>query len=155
MKKLFIMLGIILLTNNICFASVMGGYDAGSINSQYMRDLRIHEMATRERNKNAIINTSVKKENQIPTIPVASTIKTVKFINNNSISSSDLTRILSGKLNVAATEESIADIRSQVIKYYQANGFYSALAFPDTSNLKSGELILEIREGGKNSIVVE
>ena len=44
-----------MFTHNICFASAMGGYDAGSINSQYMRDLRIHEMATRERSKNAII----------------------------------------------------------------------------------------------------
>ena len=155
MKKLFIILGIILFTHNICFASAMGGYDAGSINSQYMRDLRIHEMATRERSKNAIIKTNIKQENQMQNIPAASTIKTVKFINNKSIPSSDLTRILAGKLNVAATEESIADIRKQVIKYYQANGFYSALAFPDTSNLKSGELIIEIREGSKNSIVVE
>lgn len=153
MKKLLI-LSVIISVGSISYASALGGYDAGAVNSQYMRDLRMHEFSSAAKNKSAIVKTTSKADEK-PDIPASATIKTIRFSNNNAITSSDLARITSSYLNTSANEESIAAIRKQIIRYYQANGYYSAIAFPDTSNLASGELIFEIKEGTKNSIVVE
>lgn len=154
MKKGFILFCILFITGNVSYSSAIGGYDAGSLNSQYMRDLRTHELATRSKTQSAIVKSS-NKSDQPAAIPESAKIKSIRFVNNKSIPSEDLIRVVSYKLNQNATDELIADLRKQIIRYYQANGFYSAIAFPNKNNLASGELIFEIQEGTKNSIVIE
>lgn len=154
MKKNFIILCILIMAGSASYSSALGGYDAGSLNSQYMRDLRTHELATRAKSQSAIIK-STNKPDQPVTVPESAKIKSIRFVNNKSIPSEDLMRVVSYRLNQNATDESIAELRKQIIKYYQANGFYSAIAFPNKNNLSAGELIFEIQEGTKNSIVIE
>ncbi len=154
MKKLFIVMCIISLTANTVMASAFGGYDAGALNSQYSRDLRMHEMVTRSKykNDNAIIN---KSQEPATVVETASDIKSFKFINNKSFTEKELLKVVDYKLNEPATEENIAELRKKIIRFYQNRGFYSAVAFPNTSNISSGELIFDIQEGGRNSITVE
>ncbi len=154
MKKVFLLLCAFLMFENVSVASAIGGYDPGAINSQYMRDLRIHELETRAREKSAIVNTNRRIEKN-QNVPVSAKIKSITFVNNKSIPSSELLRVVSYALNKTATSESIADLRKKIIRYYQSRGFYSAVVFPNTNNLAAGELIFEINEGGLNSITIE
>lgn len=154
MKKLSFLICTIILSGSISYASSLGGYDAGALNSQYMRDLRMHEMTTRAKSQSAIVK-STNKVDEAEKVPVSTNIKSISFVNNKAISSQELARITESSLNKPATESNIADLRKLILKYYQANGYYSALAFPNTNNLSSGEIIFEIQEGTKNSIVIE
>lgn len=151
MKKLFIIICIFCFSAELSFASQFGGLDVGSMNSQYMKDLRFHEATTRAKTKNAIIKTSQEKEQQ----KTISNIKSVQFINNNSIDSETLNSIISDKIEKPMTPENISDIRKNIMKYYQAAGFFSAIAIVSSQDNENGELIIEINEGGKNSIQID
>ena len=159
MKKVLIILSVLFITNSFVYAGIEG-YDPGVLNQQYMREMRMHEFASRARNQqNAIINTTDKKQtensNTTSNIPVNTIIKTITFVNNNFVSTDDLNRIVSYNLNKPATMENIAEIRSLLTRYYQANGYFSAIVTPNTNNIRNGQLIFEIQEGTKNSIIVE
>lgn len=161
MKKLLFLLCVSLITINVSYAT-MGGFDAGTMNQQYVRDMRTHEFATRAKSKNAIVNT-VDKTNRATAdlakstqqLPDNSKIKTITFVNNASIPTNELNRVVSYGIDKPATANNIAKIRQTLTKFYQANGFYSALIFPNVQNLSNGELIIEIKEGSKNSVTVE
>ena len=156
MKKIFLLICAVTISINASYAA-MGAYDACSLNQQYMKDLRMHEFATREKNKSAIVKNKIQTETkeEARNIPVNSTIKSVKFINNKVFTSQELNEVIADKLNEPANEKTIADIRRQITKLYQNNGYYSVLVFPETGKISSGELIFEIQEGTKNSITIE
>jgi len=154
MKKLFILSAVILwVSSNACFAAY-GSYDAGTLNREYVRDLRTHEAITRARQNNSSIvkpKTAAQEVKQV----VEANIKSIVFINNNSISSSVLQNIVKDKLNKPMSAENIAAIRRDIMKFYQDQGYFSALALVSSQDSQTGELTIEIREGGKNSIQIE
>ena len=82
-------------------------------------------------------------------------IKTITFKGNEAVSSNNLLKILESNIGQTATEQNIAGMRKLLTRYYNASGYYSALIFPDISKLSSGELIFEIKEGGKNSVTIQ
>ena len=48
----------------------------------------------------------------------------------------------------------VSAIRKENMRYYQKKGLYSVLATVSSENTQTGELVLDIREGGRNSIIV-
>lgn len=161
MKKLFVLFSLFAITANVSVASQFGGYDAGAINSQYMRDLRTHEAVTRAKSKSAIVTTNKQTPLQQREIQeqrdkiINTDIKSITFINNNSISSKDLLNVVSDKINMPMSAENIAAIRKDVMKYYQSQGFYSAVAMVASQDSQTGDIIIEIKEGGRNSITIQ
>ena len=152
MKKLLSVFCVFCATMNISFASAFGGYDAGALNSQYMRDLRVHEAATRARNNNsAIISTKQLPKQEITN----SELKSVIFINNSSIPSGELLTVVQDKIDKPMSPENISAIRKDIMKYYQQKGYYSAVAMIASQNDKDGELVIEIQEGSKDSIQIQ
>lgn len=154
MKKNFIILCFILTVGSGCFASALGGYDAGSLNSQYMRDLRMHDAITRARSQSAIVKQNTQAE-QVKKEQSNTNIQSIKYVNNKAFPASTLDKITSFGLNKPATDKNISEIKNLIAKYYQSNGYYSVIVLPSTRNLAAGELIFEIQEGTKDSVVVE
>ena len=66
MKKILCLFILLIAANyNFAIANPMGGMDPGLINTQYMKELRFHEMKTRTKQKNAIINSTEKPQKEI------------------------------------------------------------------------------------------
>lgn len=153
MKKLFILsLMSFIISNFVCLAGV-AYYDAGALNSQSMRDLRTHEMVTRAKNKSAIVTTKMPPKTQEQV--TGSDIKSIIFVNNASIPSNVLFELVKDKINKPMTPENISVIRKDIMKYYQEQGFFSAIAMVASQDSQNGELIIEIKEGGRNSITIQ
>ena len=51
--------------------------------------------------------------------------------------------------------ENISAIRKDIMRYYQSKGYFSAVALVTAQDYQTGSLTIEIKEGGKNSIVIE
>ena len=159
MKKISILFGVLVFTTGFAIANVgfssanYGGMDAGAINQRYTRDLRTHEIQTRAKAKNAIVTTKTQTKplEQV----VTNDLKSVIFINNNSISSEELLSVISNKINKPMNIENISSIRKDIMQYYQSKGYVSAVAMVTSQNFQTGSLTIEIKEGGKNSIIIE
>ncbi len=160
MKKLLVLSILICGISNFAYAASLGGYDAGAMNTQYVRDMRMHEAITREKNRSRSAIVSPAK----PTTPeprqqeqsiVASEIKSVVFINNYSIPSNQLLYAIQNDINKPMTPENISKIRKDVMRYYQNNGFFSAIAQVVSQDTQNGEIVIEVTEGGRNSIQIE
>lgn len=154
MKNIFIFIFAVYLSVNTTFASI-GAFDAGSINQQYTRDMRLHEIQTRAKDRSSIIQKQKEPQKVNQIIPSSAIIQSISFIGNDNIPSQDLLRIVEANIGETASEQNISNMRKLLVKYYNANQFYSAIIFPDESNISSGELIFQIKEGGKNSITIE
>ena len=152
MKKLLVGLLMVCAVTNTVYAM---GYDAGSLSQQYVRDLRTHEAITRARAKtnNAIVSTKTQPKTQEQI--VASDIKSIKFVNNVSIPSSQLEYIVKDKIGLPMTNENISAIRKDVMRYYQNQGFFSAIVMMTSQDTANGELVFDVKEGGRNSIQIE
>ena len=85
----------------------------------------------------------------------ASNIKAISFVGNDSISSTVLNNLLKDKIDQPMSAENIAAIRKTVMKFYQEQGFFSAVAMVLSQDSQTGELVIEVREGGKNSIQIQ
>ena len=161
MKKAFILLTLFSLSTNISLASAFGGYDAGAVNSQYMRDLRTHEAITRSKNKSAIITTKKNTPLQQREMQeqrdkiINADIKTITFVNNASIPSNELLNVVADKINMPMSAENISSIRKDIMRYYQDKGFFSAIAIVSSQDSETGEVVIEVIEGGKNSITIQ
>lgn len=155
MKKLLCLFAIIIVsTAEPVFANVYGGMDPGAINSQYMRDMRTFEVKSRAKQKSAIVSKT--EAEKAETTPVqTSDIKTITFVNNKILSSAQLLALVKDKINQPMNFENIAAIRKSVMKYYQANGYYSAVAIIVSQDNTTGELVIQIDEGTRNSITIE
>ena len=150
MKKVLIALCLTGLMQQMSIASQFGGMDAGALNTQYMKDLRFHEAQTRAK-RSAITHTTRPEPDKLSN----SELKSVIFINNSSVSSEQLLTLVQDKINKPMTPESVAEIRKDIMKYYQSLGYYSAVATISSQNSENGELVIDISEGGKNSISIE
>ena len=155
MKKILIILGMLLLLSDYCYALSAGGYDAGAINRDYVLDMRLHDVVQREKKKNSAIISTKRSPQTQEQITTSSNIKSITFVNNYSIPSSQLVYAVKDRLNQPMTQENISAIRKDVMKYYQNQGFFSAVATVSAQDTQTGELVIEIKEGGRNSIQIE
>lgn len=154
MKKIFILCCIVGFCANIAQASPFGGYDAGALNSQAVRDLQLHENLTRAKAKNdAIIK--AKNAQEVPKQVVSADIQSITFTGNNVISSAELLRAVSDKINTPMNVENLSAIRKTIARYYQQRGFYSVIVTVAQQDYKTGTVIIDIKEGTRNSITVE
>ncbi|MBQ4123379.1 hypothetical protein IJD44_06635 [bacterium] len=154
MKRLLVLICTILVSANMSFAG-MGTFDAGTLNREQMRDMRMHEFQTREKSKANLIQREKELTQKTSNIPVSAVIKTINFDGNEAISSQALYEVVDSNIGQVATEQNVVTMRNMLLKYYNANGYYSAIVFPDITQLSSGVMIFRIKEGGKNSITVE
>ncbi len=153
-KNLCILALFLLISGDLAFAGALGGMDPGAINSQYMRDIRNYEIKSRAKDRSAIVKQSEESE-QAQQAAETSLIKSVKFIGNNNFPSSQLLPIIQDKINQPMTAENLAAIKKIIMKFYQSEGYYSALPIIVSQDTKNGEVVLEIQEGSKNSIILE
>lgn len=159
MKKIFSLLFITALISNMAIANGLGGFDAGSVGRQNELDLRLHEIEKRgKKNTDAFITTRTtpqsqtqKQEQQISSSP----IKSVVFLNNSSIASSELAYAVRDQINAPMTVENISLMRKEIMKYYQDRGYFSAVATMVSQDTQTGQVIFDIKEGGKNSIQID
>ena len=156
MKKLLCLLVLLVATNyNLAIANPMGGMDPGLINTQYMKELRFHEMKTRAKQKNAIMNTSERPQKEIVETQEVGEIQTINFVGNNAFTSEQLQEIVKDKIGTPLSTENVSTIRRNLMKFYQSQGYYSAIPVVVSQNNKTGEIVFEVQEGTKNSIVIE
>ena len=159
MKKIFSIVFIMALAANMSFANGLGGFDPGSINRQDSIDMRLHEVEKRaKKNTNTFITTrstsqsqTQKQEQQVS----SSLIKSVAFINNSSIPSSELAYAVKDQINAPMTAENISLMRKEIMRYYQNKGYFSAVATMVSQDTQEGMVVFDIKEGGRNSIMIE
>ena len=157
MKKLSVLfLFIFVLASVPCFAFIDAG--AGLLNSDAVKDLRLHEVVSRTKGKDTLqakrISEQEKKEVQNVEQPL-SDIKYVSFVNNFSIPSEELFNVIRSFVNKPMNSENVSAIRKEIMKYYQTKGYYSAVAMVVSEDVQTGELVLDVKEGGKNSIIIQ
>ncbi len=152
MKKILAAVVTALIAANVSYAQY-AGYDAGTLNRQYVQDLRTHEAVTRARQSSAIVQPKTASQTQKEVTDA--NIKSIVFVNNNSISSSVLTNVVKDKINQPMTAENVSAIRREIMRFYQDQGYFSAVAMAVSQDSQTGELTIEIREGGKNSIQIQ
>lgn len=155
MRKALSLICIILISSmDYAFANAFGGMDPGAVNTQYTRELRTHEAITRAKQKSAIVQpkTSV-NEKVYP--EVVNEIKAVNFIGNKAVSNEELQVLVKNKIDKPMTIENLSAIRKDVMKYYQANGYYSVMPVIVMQDNATGEIVIQIEEGSKNSITIE
>ena len=156
MKKLLCVLVLFVATNyNLAIANSFGGMDPGAINTQYMKDLRFHEIKTRAKQKNAIINTTERPQKEVVEMQEAGEIQSINFVGNNIFSTQQLQSVVKDKIGTPLSPENISIIRKNLMKFYQSQGYYSAIPIVVSQNNKTGEIVFEIQEGTKNSIIIE
>lgn len=154
MKKILSILCITLVFGVEPVFAVMGGMDPGAINSQYMRDMRTFEVKSRAKQKSAIVKqTAVEKAETTPV--QTSDIKKIIFVNNKVFTSVQLSSLVRNKINQPMNFENLASIRKSIMRFYQSNGYYSAVAIIVSQDNVTGELVIQIDEGTKNSIQIE
>ncbi len=154
MKKILTISFILLGLTNLAFAYGELGFDAGTLNSQTMRDFRTHEAVTRAKAKNsAIVSTKTAPPTQEQV--TASNIKNVSFVNNVAVPSSELAAVVRDKINQPMTPENIAAMRRDLMRYYQNRGFFSAVPTMVSQDTQTGEVVFDVKEGGRNSIIIE
>ncbi|MBQ8887541.1 MAG: hypothetical protein IJY61_07575 [Candidatus Gastranaerophilales bacterium] len=159
MKKISILFALLVFTSGFAMANMgfssanLGGMDAGAINQRYTRDLRTHEIQTRAKSRSAIVTTKTQPKTQEEV--TAADIKFVVFVNNHSIPSSELSTAIAKRLNKPMSPENISAIRRDVMRYYQAKGYFSAVAMVTAQDTQNGSITIEVKEGGKNSIIIQ
>lgn len=134
--------------------NAVGGMTPGALNIQNTKDMRLHEAKTRAKYNSAIVKP--KTEVDKPVVPnVVTEIKSITFVNNTNFSSEQLNEVVKEQLNQPMSIENISAIRKNLMKFYQQHGYYSAVPIIVSQNDKTGELIIEMNEGSKNSITFE
>ena len=118
MKKLFCLLCLATITlSNSAIANQFGGMSAGAINNQNVRDLRLHEVSTRTKQRSAIVQPKTTQTEQ-PVIPdVMGDLKSIKFTNNAYFTSTQLEAITKDYIGKPLTPENIAQIRKDLMKF--------------------------------------
>ncbi len=159
MNFFFISLIVVIMAINAPDAFALPGIDAGSVNSKAVLDMRLHEAVSRTREKNEAIQkeNDMERKKALDTInqTALSDIKYVTFVNNVSVPSRELFSVIQSHINQPMNPENVSAVRKEIMRYYQKKGYYSALATVTSENTQTGELVLDIKEGGRNSIIIE
>ena len=159
MKKVFVSIITVFLIINAYPVFALPGVDVGSVNSKAVLDMKLHEAVSRSREKNEAIKKEqeLERKNELDKINQAALadIKYVTFVNNLSISSKELFIVIQKYINQPMNPANVSAIRKDIMRYYQKKGYYSVLAMITSENTQTGELILDIKEGGRNSITIE
>lgn len=155
MKKVLCLICIVFLScADGAFAGVYGGMDPGAINSQYTRDLRTFDVKSRAKQQSAIVKPKTSLNEKVYP-DVVNEIKAVNFVGNNAIPNEELQVVVKNKINKPMTIENLSSMRKDIMKYYQANGYYSAAPIITSQDNATGEIVIQIEEGNKNSITIE
>jgi len=85
---------------------------------------------------------------------VVNEIKKITFVGNNAIPDSELQVVVKKLIEKPMVVENLSAIRRDVMKYYQANGYYSAVPIIVSADNRTGEIVIQIEEGNKNSIII-
>lgn len=144
MKKLLLLIFGLFALNQYSYASMMGSYDPGLINSQYMKEIKIFE---RTKEKPMILSDKPLEK--------TFTLKEVIFENNTACSPAELNALVSGRIGQEMAPSDIADLERTVTRYYQNKGYTSAIVNVSHKNKQTGTITLSIQEGPENSIRVE
>ena len=156
MKKLFCLLCLATITlSNTAIANQFGGMSPGALNSQSVRDLRMHEVNTRAKQRSAIVQPKTVQTEQQVMPELMGDLKSIKYTNNAYFTSAQLEEVTKTYIGEPLTHEVIAQIRKDLMKFYQKRGFYSAIPIIVSQNGATGELVIEMQEGSKNSITFE
>ena len=163
MKKLLLVFLVAFATSSFQLAFALPGFDAGSINGDSVRDLRLHEAVTRARAKQDIVKKVREQESEkseqekleAANQAYTTNIKSIVFVNNNAISSRELYAVIQKHINEPMSIQNVSTVRKEIMKHYQKKGFYSAVATVSSENSNTGELVIDVKEGGRNSITVE
>ena len=119
MKKILCVLVLLIATNyNLAIANPLGGMDPGVINTQYMKELRFHEMKTRAKQKNAIMNTTERPQKEIVETQEVGEIQSINFVGNNAFYSEQLQEIVKDKIGTPLSTENVSIIRRNLMKFY-------------------------------------
>ena len=106
MKRLLVLICTILVSANMSFAG-MGTFDAGTLNREHLRDMRMHEFQTREKSKANLIQREKELTQKTSNIPVSAVIKTINFDGNEAISSQALYEVVDSNIGQVATEQNV------------------------------------------------
>lgn len=156
MKKVLCLVSIIMVgTMNMAFAGAFGGMDPGAINYQATRDMRLHEVSSRVKQKNtAIVQPKTSLQEQIAP-DVVNEVRKITFVGNVNVPTAELNVVVKDKINKPMDHKNLGAIRKDLMRYYQANGYYSAVPIIVSQDNITGELVIQIEEGNKNSIIIE
>lgn len=142
MKKLTILMILTVFSSGLAYGSQFGSYDAGIINSQYLKEFKLFE-----------------KDKKVPEIldkkPETFLLNAVNFENNNSCTSDELTQLVNDKIGQDITPADISDMRKTITQYYQSKGFASVVVTTSLNEITDGNVLFNIEEGPQNSIEVE
>ena len=154
MKKIILLLLClsIVISNQTAMALTMGSMDAGAVNSQYMREFKGFEAKTKMQERSAIVKSINEADGK--EVPLG-TISKVQFAGNNNFTAEQLSAVIEDKINKPMTAENLSELRRRLMRFYQSEGFYSAVPVIISQDNKSGEIVIEIKEGPKNSITVQ
>ena len=156
MKKFLLIVSFVYLFSiTPSFSISVGGMDPGAINSQYMRDIRLHEAKMNAKKKTSSIVQPKTEVNKQVIPEVVPNLKSLVFVNNKHFSSTQLLALVNDKIDKPLSAENISSIRRSIMTFYQNNGFYSALPIIVSQDNTKGELVIDVNEGTKNSIIFE
>ncbi|MBR6163422.1 hypothetical protein IKQ26_06005 [bacterium] len=143
-------LSVLILSSSAAFATAMGGYDAGQMNSQYMMDIRSFDFR-KENSKRAQQIETPKPVQRVD----AGQLNSVSFVNNRVFSQKTLQSIVAEFIGKPITSATIMQMRKKIMKYYQSYGYYSAVAIVESENPADGIITFRMQEGSKDSIQIE
>ncbi len=150
-KKLsFIVLSLVILSVSTAFGAAMGGYDPGLVNSNYMKDIRTFDL--RKENAKRVQQIEAPQAQQRI---AAGNLASVSFLNNRAFSEKTLQGIVNEYIGQPLTPTLLMDMRKKIMKFYQSNGYYSAVAVVENENMREGTVTFRMQEGSKDSIQID
>jgi len=146
MKRFLFLLTALVISQQISLAiDMMGSYDPGLINSQYMKEIKIFESG---KTKPDIFKIDTPLEKTF-------TLKQVNFVNNEACNTEELESVVADKIGKEMAPSDIALMERSIMKYYQSKGYVSAIATVSATDKSSGIITISLKEGKENSVQVE
>lgn len=138
MKKIYLLFLLLIIAPQACKASTTGTYDPGLLNSQHMKEFNIFERDTK-------LPEIFKEQPR----PKSYYISTIKFEKNSSIPTVKLVEIIEEKIGAKLSQDDLLKMTQDLTKFYQDNGYKSAIVEVSDKNAEQGTIIFSIYEGPK------
>lgn len=149
-KLSVIVLSSIILSASAALGAAIGGYDPGLVNSQYMKDIRTFDL----RKENAQRIKQIQTPTDFSRISTGNLAK-VSFLNNLAFSEKTLQGVVQEFIGQPQNATTLMQMRKKIMKFYQSNGYYSAVAIVEAENPREGSVTFRIQEGTKDSIQID